>query len=172
MRSSPQRGLHSSIPLAVTIPVLGAVLIIGGLTVWSLGAPTAPVTEQRATRVSRSEEDIRITEPAMPRGRKFIPTPETHDPEKRPAELRNKVHSLNRSEENGIKVILIRLVPDGDVLVLDEVTGRLLETRPARPKAEANIAPAGRLPGMRPLLSQVMAESKMADAQTPAPMMR
>jgi len=37
--------------------------------------------------------------------------------------------------ENGTRVVKIRVVPNGDELIVDAATGRLLETRPSRPTA-------------------------------------
>ncbi|HKA06788.1 MAG TPA: hypothetical protein VKD71_05985 [Gemmataceae bacterium] len=45
------------------------------------------------------------------------------------------LHTVAYSVENGTRVVKIRVVPDGDELIVDAVTGRLLETRPSRPTA-------------------------------------
>jgi len=45
------------------------------------------------------------------------------------------VHSVAYAVEHGTRVVKIRVVPDGDELVIDAATGRLIETRPTRPTA-------------------------------------
>ena len=42
------------------------------------------------------------------------------------------LHSVTYAVEHGVRVIKIRVVPNGDELVIDAETGRLLETRPAK----------------------------------------
>jgi hypothetical protein len=51
------------------------------------------------------------------------------------------LHSVTVGVENGVRVLKIRVTPGGDELIVDAATGRLLETRPARP--------AG--PGLKPM---------------------
>jgi hypothetical protein len=43
--------------------------------------------------------------------------------------------SVEYALEHGRRVVKIRVVPDGDELVVDAATGRLIETRPSRPTA-------------------------------------
>ena len=45
------------------------------------------------------------------------------------------LHSVVPAVEHGVRVLKIRVTPGGDELIVDAVTGRLLETRPARPPA-------------------------------------
>ena len=40
------------------------------------------------------------------------------------------VHSVKTDQEHGIKVIRIQVVPNGDELIVDAATGRLIEARP------------------------------------------
>ena len=49
-------------------------------------------------------------------------------------------HSVSFTEENGARVVKIRVRADGDELVVDMSTGRLIATRPSRPTA----APLGK----------------------------
>jgi hypothetical protein len=44
-------------------------------------------------------------------------------------------HTVNFTTENGVRVVKIRVVPEGDELIVDAATGRLLESRPSRPTA-------------------------------------
>jgi hypothetical protein len=41
------------------------------------------------------------------------------------------LHSVVPAVEHGVRVLKIRVTPGGDELIVDAVTGRLLETRPA-----------------------------------------
>jgi hypothetical protein len=45
------------------------------------------------------------------------------------------IHTVAYGVENGTAVVRIRVVPNGDELIVDAATGRLLETRPNRPTA-------------------------------------
>jgi hypothetical protein len=45
------------------------------------------------------------------------------------------LHAVSYTIENGVRVVKIRVVPDGDELTVDVATGRLLESRPSRPTA-------------------------------------
>ena len=170
MSDSPTLTAQSSIPLTVAIPALAALFIGGGATIWSLRSdPTASANldDKRPSRVSRDEEDFRITEP-VPLRRKFLPP----RPELLPS---NDVHSLRRVEENGTKLILIRLVPGGDELVLEAATGKLIETRPAAGnRVETKIfAPPMRLPGLRHVVAPMgVGTTSTVDADRPTSGMR
>ena len=52
--------------------------------------------------------------------------PSVHDAE---------LHTVAYGVENGTPVVKIRVKADGDELIVDANTGRLLETRPSRPTA-------------------------------------
>ena len=41
------------------------------------------------------------------------------------------LHAVSTGEEEGVRVVRIRVVPGGDELIVDAATGRLLEARPA-----------------------------------------
>jgi hypothetical protein len=62
--------------------------------------------------------------PAVAPNRKFLPQP--------PGEP-GTLHSVTSGVENGVRVWKIRVTPGGDELIVDAATGRLLETRPAKP---------------------------------------
>ena len=64
--------------------------------------------------------------------------PELQPPARFPAPdgLANRpFHSMVLAEENGTQVVKFRLVEQGDEIVIDAATGRLIETRPYRPIA-------------------------------------
>ena len=46
-----------------------------------------------------------------------------------------KFHTITYGVENGTAIVKIRVVAQGDELIVDASTGRLLETRPSRPTA-------------------------------------
>jgi hypothetical protein len=56
-----------------------------------------------------------------------IPTP--------PPDTPLGLHAITYTVEHGTRVVKIRVVPDGDEIIVDAATGRLLETRPNRPTA-------------------------------------
>lgn len=45
------------------------------------------------------------------------------------------LHMITYGVENGTAIVKIRVVPNGDELIVDARTGRLLETRPSMPTA-------------------------------------
>jgi hypothetical protein len=45
-----------------------------------------------------------------------------------------RVHWVGHGVEHGVNVVDVQAVPGGDILVVDAATGRLIETRPAKPK--------------------------------------
>jgi hypothetical protein len=51
---------------------------------------------------------------------------------------------VERGVENGVPVIKIVVVPNGDELIVDAHTGRLLETRPAPPPLASRIGAPSR----------------------------
>lgn len=53
-----------------------------------------------------------------------------------------KLHQFDADIENGTKVYKIKVVEDGDELIVDAETGRLLGTRPGRP---ATPSPSGKM---------------------------
>lgn len=63
-------------------------------------------------------------QPADRRGRVLPPPPPFVDPNM------NNLHSVVYGVENGVPVIKITAVPNGDELIIDASTGRLIETRP------------------------------------------
>jgi hypothetical protein len=58
-----------------------------------------------------------------------------HLPSPPPFPVGGNLHTVSYGVENGTKVVKIKVVPDGDELIIDAGTGRLLETRPSRPTA-------------------------------------
>jgi hypothetical protein len=52
-----------------------------------------------------------------------------------PVEHPANLHSVAYGFENGTAVVKIKVVAEGDELIIDANTGRLIETRPCRPSA-------------------------------------
>jgi hypothetical protein len=52
-----------------------------------------------------------------------------------------RFHSVTTTEENGRSVVKLRVAPEGDEIIVDAATGRLLETRPYQP-----MQPIGKMP--------------------------
>jgi hypothetical protein len=46
-----------------------------------------------------------------------------------------QLHGVTYAVENGTTIVKIKVIPDGDELIVDASTGRLIESRPSRPSA-------------------------------------
>jgi hypothetical protein len=114
MSIAPTRSDSSAWWLA---PVAVAFLALVGLGIYWTPADSAPPDETVAPQT------IRTVPPPVPDG---------------PSGL----HAVSTTNEQGVKVIRIQVVPGGDELVVDAATGRLIEARPAG-KA---VSPAGGRP--------------------------
>jgi hypothetical protein len=93
----------------VVVPV-----VAGGAIIWS----------------HRTPSKIEITTPPdQPTRRppRVLPLPDGADP------AGANLHSVEYGVENGVPVIKIVVLPNGDELIVDAKTGRLLESRPAPP---------------------------------------
>ena len=107
----PRRPL-SVLQVGVTIAA-AAVFAIGiGAIVWGLRDPNPPATPGG------------FPPPSAGAGRQ-LPTPV--DPSQLP------FHTVTFTEEKGRRVVIVRVVAQGDDLVIDAATGRLIETRANRP---------------------------------------
>lgn len=151
----------SIIPMSIAIPALLTMIIGGGAIFWKMRSnsdQSQASADKRPTRVSRAEEDFRVSEPITGPAKKFLPK----------SGQTNNVHSIYHVVENGRKVVLIRLVPGGDELVIDEDTGKLLETRPSGNRAETkNGGVPGKLPGMRPAIGPMGNDLGKVNAKLP-----
>lgn len=101
-------------------PAAGMALAVGtGAVIWAFRAgPANPPPDAGAPDASLPNQ-------------KMLPVP--------PAEGAPGLHSVIPAMENGVRVLRIRVTPGGDELIVDAVTGRLLETRPARPGAKSAV---------------------------------
>jgi hypothetical protein len=109
----PSAPSWSTFQILAALAIVVVPAVIGGAIIWSQHTPaktevTGPPDIQPFQRPSR----------ALP------PFPQGVDP---------NLHSVEHGVENGVPVIKIVVVPNGDQLIVDANTGRLLETRPAPP---------------------------------------
>ena len=117
----PNSSGASSVYWGGMLAAASILLIGGGAIIWSHRAPSRPTVQL----VVPTEDDI-------------LPRPATRLPPRPPFSVDPKhgnVHSIAYAVENGTPVVKIKVVADGDELIVDAVTGRLLETRPSRPTA-------------------------------------
>jgi hypothetical protein len=118
--SSPSPAHASPYSWGLALATASLLLIGGGAIIWS-SQPTngpSPATPSDGGEVASLEKTLRAPM-ALP------PAPDGS----------HGLHTIAFSVENGTRVVKIRVVPDGDELIVDAVTGRLLETRPSRPTA-------------------------------------
>jgi len=98
------------------------VLTVGGTYLWLTDGPAPKQHTADSLRITISPTPIRQL-PAPP-----IPE----------AFANYKFHSVIVAEEHGMQVVKLRLAEQGDEIVVDAATGKLIETRPYRPM---NVAP-------------------------------
>jgi hypothetical protein len=92
-----------------------SLLLIGGGTMfWSKPATCSPSSDEPFTgQLLVVSKDMQVPH---------------YTPDGRAADL----HSVSYVHENGTRVVKIRVSPEGDELIVDASTGRLIEARPAR----------------------------------------
>jgi hypothetical protein len=124
---------QSSLPWGVALAVTSTLLIGGGAIVWSHRDPP--------------EADLAGDPGRPPAMTRELPFPIAHElasEESGPVpvaasrvQLRMSPgpYSVEFGVEHGTRVVKIRVTPEGDELVVDAATGRLLETRPSRTSA-------------------------------------
>ncbi|WP_020469885.1 hypothetical protein [Zavarzinella formosa] len=126
-------GQPPAIPLKLTVVAFTFLLLSGGLIIWG--------------NIPESAETPKLLEPHLvtKSHEVLVPQPDSNSIGTSHSRFGGHpitaLHSFSYGEENGLKIVRIRLVADGDELVLDAVTGRLLESRPARPQVKVPTAP-------------------------------
>jgi hypothetical protein len=121
--TSPNPPRTASVPWGVALAAVSLLTVGGGAIIWTHRDSPPPTTPQSGTEV---------------RGiRRQLPLPSPADGVPLPPGLQNtsSLYSISFTQENGTRVVKIRVVADGDELIVDAQTGRLLETRPSRPTA-------------------------------------
>jgi hypothetical protein len=120
--SAPNPGHASPVSWGVALAATSLLLIGGGAIIWSnqaesaSGLPAPPAAENEAEVIAGG---IKLPPRTIPAAK----------------DAPFALHTVSFSMENGTRVVKIRVVPDGDELIVDAATGRLLETRPSRPTA-------------------------------------
>ena len=119
----------SSVPWGVALAALSVLIVGGGLIIWAHQDPSPPqsffVADPSRGPMSISAETAPVEAPGFaarihgPDG--VLPNPPAVG-----------VHSITLTQENGTKVVKIQVVAGGDEIVVDAVTGRVIETRPGR----------------------------------------
>jgi len=111
----------SFISSGLALASISLVLVGGGALIWSnrqpenTGYPSDPKPSESAAPAAM----IRTLPP--------LPT----------ADVPNAahLHGVTYAVENGTAIVKIKVIPDGDELIVDASTGRLIESRPSRPSA-------------------------------------
>jgi hypothetical protein len=119
--SSPGPAPSSPLSWGLALAATSLLLIGGGAIIWTHQGPAAEPTAP-ADSDPGSPQALQMKLPP-----RVVPLP--------PADAPNGLHAVSYAMENGTRVVKIRVVPDGDELIVDAATGRLLETRPSRPTA-------------------------------------
>lgn len=109
----------SPVPWGVALAAASLLVIGGGAVIWAhreqpAGMPDTPTTPPSGL----PSASLRVDQAPLP-----LPEPGS------------QLHAVNYGVENGTRVVKIKVTPNGDELVVDAATGRLLETRPTRPTA-------------------------------------
>jgi hypothetical protein len=110
----------SSLSWGAALAAVSILTIGGGAIIWANRAPP-------------EEESAQVASDDSPRKHsRFIPKP----PPLIPLDAQSaNLHSVAYGFENGTAVVKIKVVAEGDELIIDANTGRLIETRPSRPTA-------------------------------------
>lgn len=119
MQSASQNPQSSSIvSWGIALAATSLLTIGGGSLIWN--HRQAPSSDVAFTPTSQPPEPRTMTRslPAVP-----------------PCEQTAGLHTISYGVENGTPIVRIRVVPEGDEIIVDANTGRVLETRPSRPTA-------------------------------------
>jgi hypothetical protein len=110
----------SSFSWGAALAAVSILTIGGGAIIWAnRDAPSSESAQAAQSEIVGSPS-------------RFIPSP----PPPIPVEVQSaNLHSIAYGVENGTAVVKIKVVAEGDELIIDAATGRLIETRPSRPSA-------------------------------------
>lgn len=118
--SNPMRTSYLS--SGVVLASISLVLIGGGVLIWS---------NQHATNPSSAEFAQLPDGGPLASTPRVLPVPIDEFAKPRTSQL----HGVTYAVENGTAIVKIKVVADGDELIVDASTGRLIESRPSRPSA-------------------------------------
>lgn len=122
----------SSIPLSISVGGLALLFVIGGLIVWgSIGdtprySPATQPSEYPQTIYSDELEPLVVR--ATVRSRSDVQ--KNHEES---FSLVSAIHSYSLHHENGKKIIRLKVLAEGDELVIDATTGKLIEHHQPKP---------------------------------------
>jgi len=108
----------------LVLAALSLVLISGGVLIWN---NRQPATDAPGNQPSVEDGSAPIT---TPRTSRRPPLPIVDEVPNQPS-----LHGVTYGVENGTAIVKIKVVADGDELIVDANTGRLIESRPSRPSA-------------------------------------
>jgi hypothetical protein len=114
--SSPPPAQSSLLTWGLGLAATSLILIGGGALVWS--TKSAPPADPPPDGFVEQTHVLTKRLPPLP-----------------PDDIASGLHTISYAMENGVRVIKIRVVAEGDELIVDAATGRLLESRPNGPTA-------------------------------------
>jgi hypothetical protein len=127
--ATPSPSHSSSTSWGVALAATSVLIIGGGAIIWAHRESAVPSMDE-ATLVADGPSDALRPYPAPIVDEVFV----SHSVGTvSRVSAGTRFHSVSYAVENGAQVVKIRVVPDGDELIVDAATGRLLETRPSRP---------------------------------------
>lgn len=118
--NSPVRSPYIS--SGVVLAAMSLIVVSGGLLIWN---HREPVSDVRFAELEPVEATV-LRPRALP-----MPIAAQLDAGVQQPPL----HGVTYGVENGTAIVKIRVVADGDELIVDANTGRLIESRPNRPSA-------------------------------------
>lgn len=118
---------RTTLPWGYSIAVLAALLLLGGTLLYvTRDEPQRPIPDPPPNYADI--EQLKRTHPHLDETLKKF-----------------NIHSIVVAEEQGRQVVKLRVAAEGDELVLDAATGKLIEARPYH-KPHGPMAPIGKTP--------------------------
>lgn len=105
----------------VVLAAMSLIVVGGGVLIWN---NRQPVGDSPVAEIRTSDASAPVSQP------RFLPKPVVDEGANKP-----NLHGITYAVENGTAIVKIKVVADGDELIVDASTGRLIESRPSRPTA-------------------------------------